>query len=147
VAIDAEGGHRKVKLVIDTNVLISAMLNPSAPPSQLVAAWRAKAFTLLSTDLQLTELSRVTRYPKIKERLKPAIAGELVNDVRALAVFAEPLPASASQDPYDNFLLGLADAGKAQLLVTGDKRDLLSLGAYKGIRIVNTQSALGLLGK
>jgi putative PIN family toxin of toxin-antitoxin system len=136
-----------VKMVIDTNVLVSAMLNRGAPPALLIAAWRAKAFTLLSTDLQLEELSRVTRYPKIKERLRPAIAGELVNDVRALAVLIEPLPASVSRDPYDNFLLGLAEAGQAQLLVTGDKRDVLSLNTYKGIRIVTAQAAIDVMRK
>jgi predicted nucleic acid-binding protein len=51
-----------------------------------------------------------------------------------------------SPDPYDNFLLAMAQAGQADLLVTGDKRDLLSLSSHQGTRILTARDALGLLG-
>ena len=72
-----------MRLVIDTNILISAMLAGTSLPAQLVVLWRAGRFDLLTTAEQLDELMRVTRYPKIRERLTPAIAGRLVNDLRA----------------------------------------------------------------
>ena len=68
-----------MRLVIDTNILVSALLAATSLPAQLVVLWRADRFDLLTAVEQLDELMRVTRYPKIRERLPPAIAGRLVN--------------------------------------------------------------------
>ncbi|HNP42319.1 MAG TPA: putative toxin-antitoxin system toxin component, PIN family, partial [Nitrospira sp.] len=76
-----------------------------------------------------------------------AEAGRLVNDLRRLATLIDHLPTlDISPDPYDNFLLAMAQAGHADLLVTGDKRDLLSLSSHQGTRILTARDALGLLG-
>jgi len=48
----------------------------------------------------------------------------------------------ASPDPFDNYLLAAALAGAAQYLVTGDKRDLLSLGSYQGVQIIDLRTFL-----
>jgi putative PIN family toxin of toxin-antitoxin system len=86
---------------------------------------------------------RVTRYPKIRERLAPALAGRLINEVRELAVIIDALPAvNASADPNDDFLLAIAVAGSADFLVTGDKRDLLALLLYEGTRIITVRGFL-----
>ena len=68
-----------MRLVIDTNILVSALLAATSLLAQLVMLWRADRFDLLTAVEQLDELMRVTRYPKIRERLPPAIAGRLVN--------------------------------------------------------------------
>ena len=81
-----------MRLVVDTNILISALLATTSLPAHLVVLWRAGRFELLTAAEQLDELMRVTRYPKIRERLAPAIAGRLVNDLRALAVMIDKLP-------------------------------------------------------
>jgi len=67
-------------LVIDTNVLISALLAGKSLPAHLMVLWREGRFDLLTSANQLDELVRVTRYPKIRERLAPTLAGRLVND-------------------------------------------------------------------
>ena len=73
--------------------------------------WRAGHFDLLTAAEQLDEVMRVTRYPKIRERLAPAVAGRLVNDLRALAITVDKLPVvDTSPDPDDNYLLALAAA-------------------------------------
>ena len=73
-------------------------------------------------------LRRVTRYPQIRKRLRPAQAGELVDALYELAERVEPLPGvAASPDPAGNVLLAIAAAGSADDLVSGDKRHLLSL--------------------
>lgn len=132
-----------MRLVIDTNILISALLSASAPPAQLIDMWRHGRFTLLTCREQLDELRRVTRYPKIKARLPPAIAGRLINELRELAVLVSPLPAvDICPDPFDNYLLALALAGEADLLVTGDKRDLLALGRHGRTRIIAVSTFL-----
>ncbi len=67
-----------MRLVVDTNILVSALLAATSLPAQLVVLWRDGRFDLLTTAEQLDELTRVTRYPKIRSRLAPAVAGRLV---------------------------------------------------------------------
>ncbi len=137
-----------MRLVIDTNILISALLAATSLPAQLVVLWRAGRFDLLTTAEQLDELMRVTRYPKIRERLTPAIAGRLVNDLRALAIRLDKLPVvEVSADPDDNYLLALAAAGAADVLVTGDKRDLLGIAVYEGTKIITVRDFLTQYGR
>lgn len=137
-----------MRLVVDTNILVSALLAASSLPAQLVVLWRAGRFELLTATEQLDELMRVTRYPKIRERLAPALAGRLVNDLRVLAVTLGALPAvDVSPDPDDNYLLALAAAGSADFLVTGDKHDLLGLAVYRGTKIVTVREFLAMHGQ
>ncbi len=132
-----------MRLVIDTNILISALLAGSSLPAHLVVLWREGRFDLLTSAEQLDELMRVTRYPKIRERLAPALAGRLINDIRDLAVLLTELPVvSASPDPHDNYLLAMASSGSADFLVTGDKRDLLALRLFEGTKIVTVRDFL-----
>jgi hypothetical protein len=132
-----------VRLVIDTNVLISALLTGTSLPAHLITLWREGRFDLLTSADQLDELMRVTRYPRIRERLAPALAGRLINELRDLAIVVENLPqVTVCADPYDNYLLAMAAAGAANFLVTGDKRDLLGLRLYEGARIVTVRNFL-----
>ena len=136
-----------MRLVVDTNILVSALLAAASLPAQLIVLWRAGRFQLLTAAEQLDELMRVTRYSKIRARLAPALAGRLVNDLRGLAVIVEVLPqVDVSPDPDDNYLLALAAAGAADFLVTGDKRDLLGLGIYQGTRIITVRDFLSMHG-
>jgi uncharacterized protein len=134
-----------VRLVIDTNVLVSALLAGTSLPAHLIVLWREGRFDLLTSAEQLDELMRVTRYPKIRERLAPALAGRLINELRDIAVVAKNLPTVAvCADPYDNYLLAMATEGAADFLVTGDKHDLLGLKLYEGTRIVTVRDFLTL---
>ncbi|MFZ4411239.1 MAG: putative toxin-antitoxin system toxin component, PIN family, partial [Paracraurococcus sp.] len=58
-----------MRLVVDTNILISALLAGTSLPAQLIVLWREGRFDLLTSAEQLDELRRVTRYSKILERL------------------------------------------------------------------------------
>jgi putative PIN family toxin of toxin-antitoxin system len=134
-----------VRLVVDTNVLISALLARSSLPAHLVTLWRERWFDLLTSAEQLEELVRVTRYPRIRERLTPAVAGRLVNELRAGAVLiSNPPKVDACTDPNDNYLLAISSAGAADFLITGDKRDLLRMKRYQGVRIVPVGDFLAL---
>jgi putative PIN family toxin of toxin-antitoxin system len=134
-----------VRLVVDTNILISTLLAGTSLPAHLITLWREGRFDLLTSAEQLDELARVTRYPKIRERLAPALAGRLINELRKVALVAEILPAVAvCADPYDNYLLALAAAGSADFLVTGDKHHLISLKLYEGTRIVTVRDFLAM---
>lgn len=134
-----------MRLVIDTNVLLSALMSTSSPPAQLLTFWRSRKFDLLTTPEQIDEILRVTRYPKIRARLAPALAGRLINRLKDLAIGIEKLPrVTLSPDPADNYLLALAQAGQAHFLVTGDKL-LLGLKRYKSSLIVTPAALTSLL--
>lgn len=134
-----------MRVVLDTNVLISALLIPTSPPAELLTLWRNGQFILLTAAPQLDELARVTRYPKLRARLNPALAGRLINELRNLAISVATLPpVDASPDPYDNYLLSIASGGLANYLVTGDKRDLLALRKHEGTAIVTVSQFLTL---
>jgi putative PIN family toxin of toxin-antitoxin system len=134
-----------VRLVIDTNILVSALLAGTSLPAHLIVLWREGRFDLLTSSEQLDELMRVTRYPKIRERLAPALAGRLINELREIAVIVENLPlVEVCADPDDNYLLALSAAGAADFLVTGDKRDLLGLKLYEGTRIIAVRDFLNM---
>ena len=126
--------------MIDSNVLISALLAGGSLPAHLMVLWREGRFDLLTSAEQLDEVRRVTRYPKLRTRLTPALAGRLINEMRDLAVVLGDLPVvTASADPHDNYLLAMAACGRADFLVTGDKRDLLGLRLFEGTRIIGVR--------
>ena len=134
-----------MRLVVDTNILISALLVEKSLSAHLIVLWRQGRFDLLTSAEQLDKLMRVTRYPKIRERLAPALAGRLINELRDIALALKKLPTvTACQDPYDNYLLAMAVAGSAHFLVTGDKRDLLGLKLHEGTKIVTVRDFLTL---
>jgi hypothetical protein len=129
-----------MRVVLDTNIFVSALLADTSPPAQILTLWRAGKFRLLTAPEQLDELGRVTRYPKIRARLAPALASRLIDEIRGVALMVETLPlVERSPDPYDNYLLALAEAGNADYLVTGDKIGLLALGYHRGTRILTAR--------
>jgi putative PIN family toxin of toxin-antitoxin system len=129
-----------MRVVLDTGILIAALITTDTPPSLIYQAWRKKRFELVTSEWQLDEFRRVSRYSKLRRFLKPVEAGSLVNGLRRQATVLESLPTvELSPDPHDNPVLSMARASKAQYLVTGDKRDLLALGSIDDTRIVTAR--------
>lgn len=136
-----------MRVVLDTNILCSALLTPGGLTDRLYRAWREGRFELLTSEEQLEEFRRVTRYPRLRPFVEPAAAGAMHNELRRLAVLLVKLPVvDASGDPADNFLLAMAQAGEADVLVTGDKHDLLSLRSFQRTKIITARQFLGQLG-
>ena len=134
-----------MRVVLDTNILISALITSVSPSAQVFALWRSRRFDLLTCAQQLEEFARATRYPQVRARLLPAVAGALLNRVRDRAMVLENLPKlDIAPDPDDNYLLALAEAGEAQFLVTGDK-PLLGLKRHKSTQIVTPAALIELL--
>lgn len=125
-----------IRAVLDTNVLVVAVLSSSGAPARLLAAWRDGAFELVVTPTLLDELTRVLAHPKIAQRIGPVRAERYVALIAAgaehVADVTEPPPGLRSRDPDDDHLLAIAVEARAHL-VTGDD-DLLTVGG--GLPIV-----------
>lgn len=129
-----------MRVVLDTNVLVSALLVGATKPAQLVTAWRRGSFELLTCELQLAEIRDVTRRPALRALIRPALAGELVNQLRGMTLWIARLPPiDRSPDPFDNFLLSMVEGGGADILVSGDKRGVLALKSHGSCRIMTVR--------
>lgn len=129
-----------MRVILDTNVLLGALISPHGPPDTIYRAWRAAGFELVTSAVQLDELRRVSRYPKLKTILPAHRIGTMVNNMQRAIVLETlpPLPDGIeASDPNDEFLLAMALAGEADYLVTGDRRaGLLQRGSIGRARIV-----------
>jgi len=116
-----------VRAVLDTNVLVSALLSRNGSPARLLSRWLAGEFELVVSELLLTELEPALGYAKVRTRVPADAAAELLDLLRTAAIVASDpsAPPPRSPDPGDDFLLALAEAERA-VLVTGD-RHLLEL--------------------
>jgi hypothetical protein len=117
-----------VRAVVDTNVLVSALLSSSGAPAQLLRAWRVGAFELIVSPSLIDELQRALHYPKLRARI-PLVDGlAFVDLLRRRADLRDDPPGPPtvkSTDPKDDYLLALAAASRA-VIVSGD-RHLLDL--------------------
>lgn len=126
-----------MRVVLDTNVLLSALISPHGAPDKLYRAWRAAKFEVVTSLDQLDELRRASRYPKFKAILQPNRVGAMVNNLQRAIVLDRLSSDVEADDPNDAFLLAMAIAGEADYLVTGDRRaGLLQKGSVGRTRIV-----------
>jgi len=136
-----------MRVVLDTNILVSALMIQTGNPAAIYRAWQEGRFTLLTCAEHLEEVRATLRKPAIADRIKPYKAGGLVNALKKLAEGVDRLPrVRRSPDPTDDFLLSLCEAGRADYLVTGDKSGLLSLKRHKGTQIVSARAFAALFG-
>lgn len=133
-----------MRVVLDINVLVSALILSAGPPAIIYDAWEGGRFTLLTCPEHLDELQATLGKPRLAPFIRPHQAGRLVNQIRRLAEHIDRLPrVKRSPDPFDDYLLALSEAGQADYLVTGDKRGLLSLHRHKTTRIVTARAFSG----
>jgi len=132
-----------VRIVLDTNVLVSALISIGTPPSLLYEAWAQGEFQLITSRAQIKELTRVLAYERLRPYIDPADAETLAETIDAAAVVVESLPETkVAADPDDNVILATAITGHAELIVTGDKSHLLSLGSVEGIPVITPREAI-----
>ena len=135
-----------MRVVLDTGILIAALITKNTLPDRLYQLWREKRFTLITSEWQLSEFKRVSRYPKLRPYLKQHEVGTMIQGLRTNTIVFSDLPrVDVSEDPDDNPILATALAGKADFIVTGDKRDLLSLNKFEGIPIVTARTLVEML--
>ena len=61
-----------MRVVLDTGILIAALITADTPPDQVYQAWRKKRFTLIASAWQIGEFRRASRYERVKKFLKPS---------------------------------------------------------------------------
>lgn len=136
-----------MRILLDTNVIISGLLSSKGPPGRLLDAWFDEHFELATSEAQVDELARALRYEHIACRITGTLASAFVDNIDARAVVAEHLPdVQLSPDPDDNMILASAVAAGVDLIVSGDKPGVLALGEVEGIPIVSAREALARLG-
>jgi uncharacterized protein len=119
-----------VKVVLDTNVLVSGLMLPDSVPGRIVAAWRGAQFGLAMSEPLLDEIGRVLSYLKIQGRLRWG-RDEVARFLLLLRFKADVVDiagekASVPRDPGDDPVLATLLAAGADCLVSGDS-DLLAL--------------------
>lgn len=135
-----------MRVVLDTNALVSGVISTGGPPRRLLDEARAQAFEMCSSTVLLAELLEVLSREKFAVRLAQAGLTPLciVGELRRMAYMVAPdkVPRVIENDPDDDHVIACAVTAQANLIVSGDKH-LHSLGGqYKGIRIVSPTEAL-----
>lgn len=137
-----------IRAVLDTSVLISALIAPKGPPGAVLDAAERGAFALCLSPAILAEtLDVLTRDPKFlaRYRIDAARAAGFCDGLLQTAELVTDLPdltGAVLLDPKDDVILATAVVAKADDLVTGDRKHLLPLGVYEGIRIVEPRAFL-----
>lgn len=129
-----------MRVILDTNVLLGALISPHGFPEKIYRAWRTGHFELVTSTTQLDELRRASRYPKLRAILPAHRVGAMVNNMQRAFVMnrLQALPDGiSSHDPDDAFLPAMALESEADYLVTGDRRaGLLEQANVKRTRIL-----------
>jgi putative PIN family toxin of toxin-antitoxin system len=137
-----------MRAVLDTNVIVSAVLSAGSPPDSVLRAWRKEAFQLVSSAPLLRELETVLKRDHIAGRLgwSPSERRAFIADLRegAIVVIPEKKMEVVLADPSDNKVLEAAVAGHADYIVSGDQH-LLSLKTYDGVQIVTPARFVAIL--
>lgn len=137
-----------MRVVLDTNILIGALITKGTPPDRLYQAWLRGEFELVTSMAQLAELTNVLARPRLHKFLNADEVTAIVENLGTRALVLDELPSvHLSPDPKDNPVLAAAIAGKVALIVSGDKKHMLALGEVHGIPTVTAREALERLGR
>jgi putative PIN family toxin of toxin-antitoxin system len=135
-----------MNVVFDTNVLISALISTGKPRLLFNKAAVEKQTQLILSKAILTEFTRVADDPRIRKYAKQ---DDIIAFLKVLNKVGKMIRVRSrfkvlKADPEDDIILRTAFDGKADVIVSGDKH-LLSLGTFRGIRILTIDQMLTLL--
>lgn len=141
-ALSAAQGPPRV--VLDTNVVLSALVFGKGTTARLRAAWQGGHCLPLVSTATARELVRVLAYPKFRldAREQQELLADYLPYAEAVRIPQPPPTVPVCRDPFDMPFLHLAAAGLADALVSGDA-DLLSLARVGRCRIMTPEAFLG----
>lgn len=137
-----------VRVVLDANQFVSALLKPGSNADTILGLVREEKIILLLSEASCEEILRVLTYPKIRKRLNSSeeYLADFVGKLRAVdnitpdKASLDPLAA----DPDDTKYLACALEGNADFIVSGDHH-LTDLKSFRGIRIVDAATFLAMI--
>jgi len=135
-----------LRVVIDTNVIVSGILSRKGAPAELLNIWRERRFLLLSSADIVAEVRAVMQYPRIRHKYN--ISDDEIEQMITLLEHDALLVAGDSNvvgsvldDPQDEMFLACALDGLADVIVSGDHH-LLDLGVFRDIPIITARQLL-----
>ncbi len=123
-------------IVLDSNLVVSAFLNPHSVAAQALAIGLENFSPVCSREIfaELVDVLALDKFDKyISKNARVALLDLYAQSVQ---FFDVPLAVTDCKDPKDNKFLALALAAQASVLVTGDKKDLLVMNPYQGVAIM-----------
>lgn len=134
-----------IRATLDVNVLASGFPAEVGIPAELIDRWSDLAYELVISEHILTGLARTWRKPYYQRRYSPERVQQAIALLRTGAILVVPATVSGvAADAEDDLVLGTAIAGKARILVTGDK-PLQALGRYQQVTVLSPRQFLDVL--
>lgn len=137
-----------IRAVLDTNTLVSAVINvPFSPSQEIYQNFIDKHFLLIVSPSLLAEVDEVLHRERVMKFHKRS-AEKLQEIMNELTILSYIVPGNTKievvRDPNDNKIISAALEGKVDYIVSRDK-DLLDLKEYQGIKIVTPEEFMGIL--
>lgn len=137
-----------MRVVLDVNVLVSAIISAKGSPARIMELWEEERFEVVISPEIIGELGKVIRYPRIQEKyhLPEQYVEQFLGLINNQAIVVKPVRkiTQIKSDPTDNGYLECAIAGRAAYIISGDQH-LLRLVEYQGIPILSPAEFLAVL--
>lgn len=127
-----------MRVVLDANIYISFFISRGNSINSILSAWQTKSIQVLTSPEIKAEVLRVFKYPKLDKYLKPADFQTIKYLIEKETIEVNPSKRiEISKDKKDNIYLECALEGKADYLISGDKKHLLPLKKIKKTKILS----------
>ena len=138
----SRSGPGSILPAVDAVDLSGGPFRDEPSPGQVLAAVKSPGITLITSRFQIDELQDVLARDRLQPYIRREEADDLLYHLEAVAVVVGELPeVSLSADPDDSPILATAIVGDADLIVSGDRDDMLAVGTAQGIPIVTAREA------
>ena len=137
---------QKVKVVIDTNVLVSAVISKDSSPADVVRLAILGEIENYTSEDTLAEVERILNSEKVLQRIRREHKDDIIRIYRLISIKVSPKIRVnvIERDPSDNKFLEAALEAKADFIITGDHH-LLELREFRGVKILSPSDFLKLL--
>jgi uncharacterized protein len=140
-----------VRIVFDSNLVFSALLWRGPPFELMEITSKRESIKLFTSPRLLAELGIILNRPRNAKYLLAVnqTAEQLIESYLGMVTIVEPtsVPRVIEHDPADDHVIAAAVAARADLIISGDKRHLLSLGSHNGIQIISPRAAFDWIGQ